>query len=237
MDEIPNNSIDLIVTSPPYNVNKDYGDYKDNLPFNQYLAMLKKVFLECYRVLRVGGRIAVNVANLGRKPYIPLNAHVNLMLSDIGFLLMSELIWNKKTNDNLLAATGSIAAGSVGSPAQPVQRDSHEYIILACKEDYHLTTTGKTDITVRETLAWTLGLWTIDPCRHKVHPCVFPEEIPRRLIKLYTWKEAVVLDPFCGTGTTCWIAKRLGRSYVGYEIDPIYHRIAVSKCSQRMIQL
>jgi site-specific DNA-methyltransferase (adenine-specific) len=235
MSQVPNRSIDLVITSPPYNAGKEYDSYNDDLPMPEYFAVLTNVFSECFRKLKKGGRIAVNVANLGRKPYIHLSGLIASLLKRIGFKLWGEIQWNKIKIPAQYPANGSTAWGSFQSPSCPVIRDSHEYIVLAVKESYKLQWRGETDLTKEEFKQYTLGEWFIPPARHPIHHCVFPEEIPERLIKLYSWVDAIVLDPFCGTGTTCFVAKKLNRHAIGYDISPCYVRIARERCSQNFL--
>ena len=128
MKEIPNNSLHLMVTSPPYNVSKEYDD---DLSLRTYLQLLENSFTETYRVLVNGGRACINVANLGRKPYIPLSDYISKMMLKIGFNMRGEIIWNKAAS-----ASPSTAWGSWQSAANPILRDIHEYILVFSKGDY-----------------------------------------------------------------------------------------------------
>jgi DNA modification methylase len=221
MSELPDHSIHLMITSPPYNARKEYDE---DLTLAEYQAMLRRVFLETYRVLVTGGRACINIANLGRKPYIPLHAMIIQEMIQIGFLMRGEIIWNKASS-----ASTSTAWGSWLSAANPVLRDIHEYILVFCKESFSRSTDGK-DSTIEkdEFLEWTKSVWTFPTisARKVGHPAPFPEELPRRLIALYSLKGDVVLDPFCGSGTTCIAATQLGREYIGYEVNPAYVELA-----------
>ncbi len=220
MEQLPDGSVGLMVTSPPYNVGKDYDA---DLSLDEYLGLLERVFAETYRVLEAGGRIAVNVANVGRKPYLPLNHHVAGLLSDIGFLLRGELIWQKAK-----AAGGSTAWGSWQSAKNPTLRDVHEYVIVACKESFRRLRKGVDTIARDDFLDSTVSIWEIQPesARRIGHPAPFPVALPRRLIELYTFEGDLVLDPFIGAGTTAIAAKEAGRHYVGYETNADYVRLA-----------
>ena len=121
MDEIPDNSIHLMITSPPYNVGKEYDD---NLSLDEYLELLTCVFRQSYKKLATGGRACINIANIGRKPYVPLHAMVIEIMLDLGFLMRGEIIWDKSAS-----AGGSCAWGSWMSASNPVLRDYHEYIL------------------------------------------------------------------------------------------------------------
>lgn len=221
MSQLPDKSIHLMITSPPYNVQKDYDD---NLSLPEYLELLRRVFQETYRVLVPGGRACVNVANLGRKPYIPLHAMIISEMLELGFLMRGEIIWNKAAS-----ASPSTAWGSWLSASNPVLRDVHEYILIFSKQNFSLAKNEKeSTIEKDEFLDWTKSVWTFPTVSAKKigHPAPFPEELPRRLIELYSFLGDVVLDPFCGSGTTCVSARRLGRQYVGYELFEEYIHIA-----------
>jgi site-specific DNA-methyltransferase (adenine-specific) len=217
MSELPDNSVHLMVTSPPYNVGKDYDE---NLSLAEYRELLQRVFLETYRVLISGGRACINVANLGRKPYLPLHSYVIEDMLKIGFLMRGEIIWDKGNSSSV-----STAWGSWQSAANPVLRDTHEYILVFCKETFGRPAKGRQNsISKEEFLEWTKSIWTFPAvsARKIGHPAPFPEELPRRLIHLYTYKNEVVLDPFCGSGTSCLAAAANQRCYVGYDINPAY---------------
>ena len=236
MAELPDASVHLMVTSPPYNVGKEYDQ---DFTLEEYLAFLDRVWREVYRVLVPGGRACVNVANLGRKPYIPLNAFIAQGMMAGGFLMRGEIIWNKAGS-----ASPSTAWGSWMSPANPTLRDVHEYILVFSKQRFgrskrrpraadspaplpERTSTISRD----EFLEFTKSVWTFppEPARKVGHPAPFPVELPRRLIQLYTFQGEVVLDPFMGSGQTALAAQRTDRRFVGYEIDPDYVELAQSR--------
>ena len=217
MDELPDCSVHLMVTSPPYNASKEYDE---DLSLEEYLAWLGLVWRETYRVLVPGGRACINVANLGRRPYIPLHALVIEQMLGTGFLMRGEIIWNKASS-----ASPSTAWGSWKSAVNPVLRDVHEYILVFSKDTFSRPRSDKANsITREEFLEWTKSVWNFPAVSAKKigHPAPFPEELPHRLIQLYTFSEDVVLDPFAGSGTTCLAAQADGRNYVGYEINPEY---------------
>ena len=221
MQELPDNSVHLMVTSPPYNVGKQYDE---NLTLAEYRAFLKRVWAEVKRVLVPGGRVCINVANLGRKPYIPLHAFIVEDMIDLGYLMRGEVIWNK-------AASGSpsTAWGSWQSAKNPTLRDVHEYILIFSKGVYSRKGNERTStITRDEFLEFTKSVWTFaaEPARKVGHPAPFPVELPYRAIQLYTFAGDVVLDPFMGSGQTAIAALKAGRHYVGYEIDPEYVKLA-----------
>lgn len=220
----PDCSVDLIVTSPPYNVNIKYDNYNDNINFIKYKQYIIKIFTECYRVLKIGGRICINIANTYINSYIPMNSVYDNILSEIGFILRDEIIWFKNyVNCN------STAWGSFKSPSNPILRTNHEYIIVAYKIEPKLQYKGISDLTNEEFKEYTKNEWVIQPSRNNLHPATFPEELPKRCIKLYSWIDAIILDPFCGSGTTCMIAKMLNRKYIGYDISKKYCNIAQNR--------
>jgi site-specific DNA-methyltransferase (adenine-specific) len=221
MKEIPDNSLHLMVTSPPYNVSKEYDE---DLSLKEYLQLLRNVFTETYRVLVYGGRACVNVANLGRKPYIPLSDHISHMMIDIGFKMRGEIIWAKGAGAGV-----SMAWGSWQSASNPVLRDTHEYILVFSKGAFDRKKEDRENtITKEQFMEWTKSVWTINPesAKKVKHPAPFPIELPYRLTQLYTFKGDVVLDPFMGSGSTAIAALKSERKYVGYDVDPEYIRIA-----------
>jgi DNA modification methylase len=225
MAELPDNSIHLMVTSPPYNVGKEYDS---DLTLPEYLAFLEKVWAEILRVLVPGGRACVNIANLGRKPYIPLHAWITDSMLRLGYLMRGEVIWNKAAS-----ASPSTAWGSWKSATNPTLRDVHEYILVFSKGAFKRQTSqpGISTITKDEFLEFTKSVWTFPakPASKVGHPAPFPIELPYRLIQLYSFKDEVILDPFIGSGQTGLAALKAGRHYVGYEINPEYVSLANSR--------
>jgi len=221
MEDIPDNSIHLMVTSPPYNVKKEYDE---DLSLEEYRLLLKRVFQETYKKLVTGGRACINVANLGRKPYIPLHSYIIEDMLDTGFFMRGEIIWNKAAS-----ASPSTAWGSWQSAANPVLRDIHEYILVFKKESFSRKRANKKNtITKEDFMEWTKRVWTFSAvsARSIGHPAPFPEELPHRLIQLYTFEGDIILDPFCGSGTTCLTAIKDGRHYIGYDIEEKYVELA-----------
>ena len=197
MSKIPDNSLHLMITSPPYNVSKEYDE---DLSLTEYLQFLKNVFSECYRVLVNGGRACINIANLGRKPYIPLSSYIPLMMNDIGFNMRGEIIWNKAAS-----ASPSTAWGSWMSTSTPTLRDIHEYILIFSKGEYKRQRNDKDDSIQREEfMEWTKSIWTFnaESAKRIGHPAPFPLELPHRLIQLYSFQKDIILDPFMGSGST-----------------------------------
>src|SRR3989338_6985400 len=226
MKELPDNSIYLMVTSPPYNVGKDYD--KD-LSLNEYLELLKNVFNETKRVLVTGGRACINVANLGRKPYIPLHSHIIKIMSELGFLMRGEIIWDKSSSSG-----ASTAWGSWQSAKNPTLRDVHEYILIFSKDNYSRENKKKDTITRDEFIQFTKSIWNFKAASAKSigHPAPFPEELPRRLMELYSFENDVVLDTFIGSGQTAIAAIKAKRNYVGYDIDKSYCELAEKRIKE-----
>ncbi len=217
MQNIPDSSVHLMVTSPPYNVSKEYDQ---DLTMEEYAELLKDVFLEIYRVLVSGGRACINIANVGRKPYIPYHSFIINIMLDIGFLMRGEIIWNK----NASAGT-STAWGSWMSASNPTLRDTHEYILVFSKEKFKLERENKENTIFKEEfLEYTKSVWEFaaESAKKLGHPAPFPLELPYRCIQLYTYKNDVVLDPFCGVGSSCLAALEAERHYIGLDINQEY---------------
>lgn len=228
MNQLPDNSVGLAFTSPPYNVGKEYDD---DLGFEDYLDLIKNVGKEVYRTLRPGGRYVINIANLGRKPYVPLHSFFYNIHTEIGFLPMGEIIWVKGKGAN-----GSCAWGSWQSAKAPRLRDIHEYLIVLAKMSFSRPDEGESSISRDEFLESTISVWEIPPesAKRVGHPAPFPLELASRVINLYSYKCDIVLDPFVGSGSTCVAAKMNGRYYVGYDISKEYCRIAEYRLSQAL---
>jgi site-specific DNA-methyltransferase (adenine-specific) len=249
MGEVEDASVALVVTSPPYFAGKEYEEAlgEGHIPasYLDYLDMLTDVFTECVRTLEPGGRIAVNVANLGRKPYRSLSADVIAILQDrLGLLLRGEVIWHKARG-----ASGSCAWGSFRSPANPVLRDLTERVVIASKGrfDRALSRPERQErglpsgisLTKEEFIEATTDVWELPSERatRVGHPAPFPVELPLRLIELYTYEGDLVLDPFMGSGTTAAAAVRSHRHYVGYDTESEYVRIAEQRVNDERDRL
>lgn len=244
MSAVADNSVALVVTSPPYFAGKEYEQALGvgEIPgtYIEYLELLKDVFAECRRVLEPGGRICVNVANLGRKPYRSLSADViRILQDDLGFLLRGEVIWLKASG-----ASGSCAWGSYRSASNPVLRDVSERVVIASKGRFDRVLSERRkrrrvaaglphedDISAEEFAQATLDVWSIRPesATRVGHPAPFPVELPERCIRLYTYKDDIVLDPFMGSGTTAIAALRTDRHYIGYELEQDYVELALKR--------
>jgi len=234
MSDLPDGSIKLMVTSPPYNVTKDYDE---NLTLKEYLNLLINVFSEVYRVLTDSGICAVNIANVGRKPYIPLDCYVIQILYNIGYSVHQEIIWNKAAS-----AGSSCAWGSWKSASNPSLRDVHEYIIIASKSDEELEINEINDISLKvESKSIVISdnelcqnIWTFgaESARTVNHPAPFRVELPYRIIRLFTDIDDIVLDPFMGSGSTAIASLAAKRKYIGYEINIEYVELANRRINQ-----
>ena len=246
---IADGSVALVVTSPPYFAGKEYEEAvgQGHVPadYVSFLDMLCDVFAECARKLEPGGRIAVNVANLGRRPYRSLSADVIAILQDrLGLLLRGEVIWQKARG-----AGGSCAWGSFQRPGNPVLRDLTERVVVASKGRFDRAVSAAERNTRRlpsegsafvdEFMEATTDVWEIpaESATRVGHPAPFPVELPQRLIDLYTYRDDLVLDPFMGAGTTALAAVRTGRHYVGFDTDAEYIKLAEQRIAEEREQL
>lgn len=238
MSELDDNSVGLVVTSPPYFAGKEYetalGEGHVPATYGEYIEMLERVFHECVQKLEPGGRIAVNVANLGRKPYRSLSADIVWILQDrLRLLLRGEVVWVKAKG-----AGGSCAWGSFQRPGNPVLRDLTERVIIASKGRFDRALSARRRFTEGlpseasifrdEFMEATTDVWDIPPesATRIGHPAPFPVELPERLIELYTYRGDLVLDPFMGSGTTAAAAVRTERHFAGYDTDLSYVALA-----------
>ncbi len=232
LKEIPDSSVHLMVTSPPYNVGKEYdGD----LRIDEYCTMLDKVFAETYRILVNGGRACINIANVGRKPYIPYHAFIIDIMLKNGFLMRGEIIWEKGAG-----AGTSTAWGSWMSATNPTLRDTHEYILVFSKGNFKRK--GKNSTISREQfLEYTKSVWKFgaESAKKIGHPAPFPVELPHRCIQLYTFEGDVIFDPFCGSGTSGVAAIKSNRDFLMVDEDSEYIataklRINKERCQTRL---
>lgn len=249
MDEVPDSSVALVVTSPPYFAGKEYEAAlgADGVPasYLEYLELLREVFAECARTLEPGGRIAVNVANLGRRPYRSLSADViGILQDDLRLLLRGEIVWVKQRG-----SSGSCAWGSFQRPGNPVLRDLTERVVVASKGRFDRALTprqraarglpSESSMTREDFMENTLDLWEqpAESATRIGHPAPFPIELPGRLIELYTYRGDLVLDPFAGSGTTAVAALRAGRHFVAYDLDRSYIDLAESRIATERVRL
>lgn len=239
LPKIPDNSLDMIITSPPYNVSlgidnklkKDsYDDYEDNMPYEDYLKWMQSLFTECYRILKVGGRMAVNIGD-GANGQCTTHADFTVNMKKLKFIPITTIVWDKGQVGN------RFSWGSYQSPSQPSFPKPQEYIVLMAKETLHHDG-DKSKITVgaKEFQKNSLALWRFPPETRMMklygHPAVFPEELPRRLLQQLTYADDIVLDPFSGAGTTCAVAKKLGRKFIGTEMSKKYYNTSLKRLGE-----
>ena len=228
MNKIPDNTVDCIITSPPYGFGKDYDTYDDKFNPAEYIGFLGKVFSECSRILKDGGRIFVNVQPVFSDNF-PTHHIVSQILSNRNLTWGGEIIWEKNNYNCAYTAWGSWC-----SPSQPYLKYTWEYIEYYYKNSpKHIGDKSNIDITGDEFKKWTTAKWSITPetkMKEYGHPAMFPEELVERILKLFTYKDDIVFDPFCGVGTTCAVCERMMRRYIGTDISEKYCKTAEERC-------
>lgn len=236
LKKIPPNTIHMAITSPPYNLGVNYDTYSDNLEYGQYLKWLKNIWVETKRVLVDGGRLAVNIAPTGIKNFRPVHHDISKTLRDIGMIFRTEIIWYKQS-----MTARRTAWGSWKSPSNPHIIPSWEYVMVFSKKKWRLE--GKrenADIRPEEFEKYSDGFWQIQPDndgfwhipperKRNGHPAPFPEELIKRLVKFYTYKEDILLDMFGGTGTVAYVAMKHGRKFVHIDISKEYCEVALRR--------
>lgn len=230
MEFAPDESVDFILTSPPYNAGIKYNKHNDSMPLDDYLIFVREFLTEYYRVLKPDGRMAIVIANVGRKPYINNVSLYTDIAEDIGFKKRGEIIWVKGDSPN------STGWGSYKSASDPSLRDSHEYILVFNKDLSKKINKGESTIDKDLFLSCSNSVWRVNPTtkkRAEGHPAAFPIELAERLIQFYTYKEDIVLDPMCGYGSTCLAADKLGRKWIGNDVDLSYVNARLQKESNR----
>lgn len=214
---LPENCIDLIITSPPYNAGIDYKNHNDNMPREEYEEFVRQFMSEIYRVLKDDGRLCINIANTGRRPYYSNSVFYTQVAEDLGFKKRGEIIWVKTH------AVGGVIGGSWESPSNPSLRDMHEYVLVFHKKDAKKHRRGEPhEMADGEFPSLTASVWEIQTARKKDkydHPAKMPEILVERLIKLYAFKTDIVYDPFVGSGTVCEVADRMGNPWIGSDND------------------
>ncbi|MFW6172277.1 MAG: DNA-methyltransferase [Elusimicrobiota bacterium] len=234
--EIDDDSVSLIFTSPPYNLKIDYGNYEDNMPWNDYLEWLLEIWKESKRVLRSGGRLAINMATItnrqdSHKEYFRfIGKYLANQMEQINMLPFGEIIWYKQD-----AAGRKTAWGSWCSCSFPTIRSTHEFIYIFSKDQYRLDGDIElSDMTPEEFNKWTFSTWSIRPETRKLggHPVPFPQELAKRVIKLFSYRGDVVLDPFSGSGTTSYVANKYGRKYLGIDNNAQYCNFAKERIKE-----
>lgn len=228
LKNISNETVNCVITSPPYNVDLGNNKYKkdgyrihnDNMPYNEYLSWMKDIFTECFRVLSKDGRFCINIGD-AKNGKITTHSDFIQICKEIGFMPLSTIIWNKNNTSN------RCAWGSYMSAKAPSFPRSFEYILVFSKTP-GLERNGNTTITKDEWIEYTNGLWTFAPEKEQKkigHPAMFPVELPLRLIKMLTYENDVVLDPFMGVATTGVACLKTNRKFIGIEIDNNYCEI------------
>ncbi|RLC62346.1 MAG: site-specific DNA-methyltransferase [Chloroflexi bacterium] len=233
MSQIPDETVHLAVTSPPYNLGINYDNHDDSLAYENYLEWMKKVWIQTKRVLVPGGRFALNIAPTSIKNFRPIHHDFSNQLREIGMIMRTEIIWYKQTMGR------RTAWGSWMSPSNPHIVPSWEYVLVFCKDSWTLDGNKKDiDITNDEFMRFSDGFWYIPPeSQRRGHPTPFPELLIYRLIKFYTYKENVVLDMFGGTGTVAVVAQKTGRHFIHIDISQKYCQIAEQRLeTTRMLQ-
>ena len=220
--KIEDNSVDLILTSPPYNLNISYKDYDDKRPLQSYYNWCQEWISESYRVLKPGGRFCLQIGSFQPSLNEPTYSKFTQISQNVGFIFREFIIWNKNQIPK------RTAWGSWKSPSNPRISPPFEMIINFHKESPKILYKGETDLTKEEFIQWTNGLWVIGPesAKRVKHPAPFPQELAKRCIKMHTWVGGLVLDPFNGSGTTTKVAKELNRNYIGFDITKEYCDIA-----------
>ncbi|MGD0779383.1 MAG: site-specific DNA-methyltransferase [Dehalococcoidales bacterium] len=235
MKKIPDNTVHLAITSPPYNLGLNYDNHNDNLSYENYLKWMKEIWLETKRILVPGGRFALNIAPTSIKNFRPIHHDFSNQLREIGMIMRTEILWYKQT------IRRRTAWGSWKAPSNPHIMPSWEYVLVFNKDSWILESDSKeADITAEEFKRFSDGFWYIPPeTQRKGHPAPFPEELIYRLIKYYTYKNNIVLDMFGGTGTVAVVAQQTGRHFIHIDISKKYceiteRRLEISKMLQEL---
>ena len=227
LKQVKDNSVHLSFTSVPYNLSIKYNTYKDDIPFKKYISWLKDIFMEIYRVSVDGGRCAINIdaikndePDIEREYRKPIFVHIYNLMKEIGWMFRDEICWYKQNISGNKASWGSWMSCS-----NPCIRRNHEYIYVFSKNNWKLDGDNElSDLTGEEFCLYTASTWEIQPDTRKLanHPAIFPEELAKRIIKLYSYRNNIVLDCFCGSGTVPYVAKLYGRNYIGIDMDKNY---------------
>jgi site-specific DNA-methyltransferase (adenine-specific) len=222
MKEIESSTVDLIVTSPPYNLNINYADYNDSMKLEMYYNWCREWITESFRVLKDGGRFCLQIGAFQSQLNEPSYATFTNIFQEIGFTFRELIIWNKNQIPK------RTAWGSWMSPSNPRILPPFEMIINFHKGSPKILEKGTTDLTKEEFINWTNGLWVMAPesAKKRKHPAPYPEEFAYRCIKMHSYIEGLVVDPFNGSGTTTAVAKRLSRKYIGFDITEEYCKLA-----------
>jgi site-specific DNA-methyltransferase (adenine-specific) len=231
--KLDDNSINLVVTSPPYNLSNvsthnfiRYSTYQDDKEYNEYIGWLGEIFLSLISKLTDDGRVCINIGDQ-KNGAIPTHFYIMDFMFKLCYGYFTTIIWNKSQTAR------RTAWGSFMSPSCPSFPTPWEYILVFYKSSRKLIHKGEKDIEKQNFIDWSLALWSFpgetQMKKFSSCPAVFPEELPRRCIQMFTYPGDVVLDPFSGSGTTCKVAKDLGRQYIGFEIDEIYYKESLER--------
>ena len=227
LNNIPDNCVDLVFTSPPYNFGLNYNKNQDDHYWGDYFSKLFKIFKECIRVTKYGGRIIINIQPLF-SDYIPSHHLISNFFIKEKLIWKGEILWEKNNYNCKYTAWGSWK-----SPSSPYLKYTWEFIEIFCKGD--LKKTGDKEninISADEFKKWVVAKWSIAPERNMKkykHPAMFPEELVERVLKLFSYKRDIILDPFNGVGTTTVVSKRLNRKYIGIDISNEYCKVAQTR--------
>ena len=234
LKQLPDNCVDLVFTSPPYNFGMGYDTHNDKTDWQSYFRMLWEIFDECIRVTKYGGRVIVNVQPLFSE-YIPSHHLISSGFIQRGLIWKGEILWEK--NNRNCAYT---AWGSWRSPSGPYLKYTWEFVEVFCKGDIkHEGNADNIDITGNEFKTWVDAKWSIAPERNMKeygHPAMFPVELAYRVLKLFSYQNDVILDPFNGAGTTTYVAQRTGRKYLGIDLSQDYCNIAQNRIDNEEIK-
>jgi len=236
IQKMPQNFLDLIVTSPPYNVDlgnnkyhkNPYDLYNDNKEHQEYIAWLKSIFDACYSKMKTGGRICINIGD-GKNGAVPTSSDIIQLMKEIGYISYTHIIWDKSQIGN------RTSWGSFQSPSCPSFPTQFEHILVFCKENKKLSWKGETDLEKQEFIDWSLALWKFAPeSKQKEigHNAMFPEALPLRCMKMFSWINSLVYDPFGGAGTTGVVAIKNNRNYILSEISKDYCDIAEGRIKE-----
>lgn len=236
LQTFPDNFVDIIITSPPYNFGLQYKDdkNKDAIYWQDYFDKLNRIWKESYRVLKPGGRFCVNVQPLF-SDYMPTHHVISKQLLELGLLWKAEILWEKHNYNCKYTAWGSWK-----SPSMPYLKYTWEFIEIFCKESHKKKgDVDKIDITGDQFKKWVYAKWDIAPennMKKYNHPAMFPEELVVRLLKLFSYQDDIVLDPFNGVGTTTLVAHKSERRYIGIDISEQYCKTAEKRLKNEQRQ-
>lgn len=227
LKKLPDNCIDLIFTSPPYNFGLEYKNHKDGHYWKEYFDKLFRIFEQCIRILKHGGRIVINIQPLF-SDYIPTHHIISDFFIRHKMIWKGEILWEKNNYNCKYTAWGSWK-----SPSNPYLKYTWEFLEIYCKGDLKKAgNKANIDIAAEEFKSWVVAKWSIAPERDMKrygHPAMFPEELAKRVLKLFSYKDDIILDPFNGVGTTTAIAKNLGRRFLGIDIASEYCKKALKR--------